>query len=249
MGHRRLRLPRRGVEFLRRHLPQQRPQQRSAADHGERRLPRSDLRAHRRRSRGPFHGRSGGQTLTAEATGRSERFEIDAYKKRCLQNGYDDVDYLCSIATRSDGSKPPKIARDDASPRRNNGYHAARRRADVGRFVQRPRKALHRPAAAGGTARQPHRDRLGAGLAGRAGGRAAHRRVGRLQRLFGPHRGAGIHRRRHIPRLARRRRMPRCEPADKGSLKHCREQLRRTPKSTSATSALRSTRPSRGACG
>ena len=26
------------------------------------------------------------------------RFEIDAYKKRCLQNGYDDVDYLCSIS-------------------------------------------------------------------------------------------------------------------------------------------------------
>ena len=39
-----------------------------------------------------------GQTLTAEATGRRERFEIDAYKKRCLQNGYDDVDYLCSIS-------------------------------------------------------------------------------------------------------------------------------------------------------
>ena len=38
------------------------------------------------------------QTLTAEATGLSERFEIDAYKKRCLQNGYDDVDYLCSIS-------------------------------------------------------------------------------------------------------------------------------------------------------
>ena len=38
------------------------------------------------------------QTLTAEATGRSERFEIAAYKKRCLQNGYDDVDYLRSIA-------------------------------------------------------------------------------------------------------------------------------------------------------
>ena len=38
------------------------------------------------------------QTLTICATGRSERFEIDAYKKRCLQNGYDDVDYLRSIA-------------------------------------------------------------------------------------------------------------------------------------------------------
>lgn len=30
--------------------------------------------------------------------GRSEGFEIDAYKKRCLENGYDDVDYLRSIA-------------------------------------------------------------------------------------------------------------------------------------------------------
>ena len=40
------------------------------------------------------------QTLTICATGRSERFEIDAYKKRCLQNGYDDVDYLRSIADR-----------------------------------------------------------------------------------------------------------------------------------------------------
>ena len=29
-----------------------------------------------------------------------EGFEIDAYKKRCLENGYDDVDYLRSIADR-----------------------------------------------------------------------------------------------------------------------------------------------------
>ena len=38
------------------------------------------------------------QTLTIASNGRSESFEIDAYKKRCLQNGYDDVDYLRSIA-------------------------------------------------------------------------------------------------------------------------------------------------------
>ena len=42
----------------------------------------------------------GNQTLTALSDGRSERFEIDAYKKRCLENGYDDVDYLRSIADR-----------------------------------------------------------------------------------------------------------------------------------------------------
>ena len=40
------------------------------------------------------------QTLTALSDGRSERFEIDAYKKKCLLNGYDDVDYLLSIADR-----------------------------------------------------------------------------------------------------------------------------------------------------
>ena len=42
----------------------------------------------------------GNQTLTIVSDGRSEGLEIDAYKKRCLENGYDDVDYLRSIADR-----------------------------------------------------------------------------------------------------------------------------------------------------
>ena len=42
----------------------------------------------------------GNQTLTIVSDGRSEGFEIDACKKRCLENGYDDVDYLRSIADR-----------------------------------------------------------------------------------------------------------------------------------------------------
>ncbi|MEQ3060800.1 3-isopropylmalate dehydratase small subunit [Alistipes shahii] len=42
----------------------------------------------------------GNQTLTIVSDGRSEGFEIDVYKKRCLENGYDDVDYLRSIADR-----------------------------------------------------------------------------------------------------------------------------------------------------
>jgi 3-isopropylmalate/(R)-2-methylmalate dehydratase small subunit len=37
------------------------------------------------------------QTLTIMSTGEKARFEIDAYKKECLLNGYDDVDYLLSI--------------------------------------------------------------------------------------------------------------------------------------------------------
>lgn len=37
------------------------------------------------------------QRFTIVSSGRSVEFEIDAYKKRCLLNGYDDVDYLVSI--------------------------------------------------------------------------------------------------------------------------------------------------------
>ena len=34
------------------------------------------------------------QTVTNKATGKSERFEINAYKKQCLMNGLDDIDFL-----------------------------------------------------------------------------------------------------------------------------------------------------------
>lgn len=37
------------------------------------------------------------QTITIDATGESEHFEINAYKKTCMLNGYDDIDYLLSI--------------------------------------------------------------------------------------------------------------------------------------------------------
>lgn len=37
------------------------------------------------------------QTITIDATGESESFEINAYKKTCMINGYDDIDYLLSI--------------------------------------------------------------------------------------------------------------------------------------------------------
>ena len=36
------------------------------------------------------------QTITNKTTGRSEHFEINAYKKHCLMNGLDDIDYLLS---------------------------------------------------------------------------------------------------------------------------------------------------------
>lgn len=34
------------------------------------------------------------QTVTNLATGNSEKFEINGYKKHCLMNGLDDIDYL-----------------------------------------------------------------------------------------------------------------------------------------------------------
>ncbi len=37
------------------------------------------------------------QTITIISTNASEQFEISAYKKTCLLNGYDDIDYLLSI--------------------------------------------------------------------------------------------------------------------------------------------------------
>jgi len=40
------------------------------------------------------------QKITNNRTGNGESFEINNYKKTCMLNGYDDIDYLLSI--RSD---------------------------------------------------------------------------------------------------------------------------------------------------
>ncbi|MBI5372904.1 MAG: 3-isopropylmalate dehydratase small subunit [Sphingobacteriales bacterium] len=37
------------------------------------------------------------QTITINASGESESFDINSYKKTCLLNGYDDIDFLLSI--------------------------------------------------------------------------------------------------------------------------------------------------------
>ncbi|MES2774301.1 MAG: 3-isopropylmalate dehydratase small subunit [Bacteroidota bacterium] len=36
------------------------------------------------------------QTITIDKTGESEHFDINPYKKTCLLNGYDDIDFLLS---------------------------------------------------------------------------------------------------------------------------------------------------------
>ncbi len=37
------------------------------------------------------------QTISVPTDGKSESFEINAYKKECIINGYDDIDYLVSL--------------------------------------------------------------------------------------------------------------------------------------------------------
>jgi len=37
------------------------------------------------------------QSISIASTGESEKFDINPYKKTCLLNGYDDIDYLISI--------------------------------------------------------------------------------------------------------------------------------------------------------
>ena len=37
------------------------------------------------------------QVITLSSTGASESFEINPYKKECMLNGYDDIDFLLSI--------------------------------------------------------------------------------------------------------------------------------------------------------
>jgi 3-isopropylmalate/(R)-2-methylmalate dehydratase small subunit len=39
----------------------------------------------------------GAQKITIDATGQSEHFDINNYKKTCLVNGYDDIDFLLSL--------------------------------------------------------------------------------------------------------------------------------------------------------
>ncbi|MFL5788689.1 MAG: 3-isopropylmalate dehydratase small subunit, partial [Flavisolibacter sp.] len=46
------------------------------------------------------------QTITIDATGDEEHFEINNYKKTCLLNGYDDIDYLLSIRKEIEEFEP-----------------------------------------------------------------------------------------------------------------------------------------------
>lgn len=50
------------------------------------------------------------QTFTILETGKSVSFEIDPYKKMCLINGYDDIDYLISIKDQISAFEQKQLA-------------------------------------------------------------------------------------------------------------------------------------------
>lgn len=49
------------------------------------------------------------QCITIDATGEKENFEINNYKKNCLLNGYDDIDFLLSIRTDIEAFEKEKL--------------------------------------------------------------------------------------------------------------------------------------------
>ncbi len=50
------------------------------------------------------------QKITIVATGASEQFDIDPYKKMCLSQGYDDIDYLLSLKSEIEQFENQQVA-------------------------------------------------------------------------------------------------------------------------------------------
>jgi len=50
------------------------------------------------------------QTITIDSTGRSAHFDINDYKKTCLLNGYDDIDFLLSNKAEIEAFEKQKVA-------------------------------------------------------------------------------------------------------------------------------------------
>lgn len=50
------------------------------------------------------------QTITIVSTGASASFDIDPYKKMCLLNGYDDIDYLTSLKSEIEAFEQKQVA-------------------------------------------------------------------------------------------------------------------------------------------
>ena len=48
------------------------------------------------------------QTIRINSTGATEQFDINSYKKTCLLNGYDDIDYLISLRSEIEAFEAAK---------------------------------------------------------------------------------------------------------------------------------------------
>ena len=55
------------------------------------------------------------QRIHIAASGLTERFEIDAYKKHCLLNGLDDIDFLLSLQDQIEAYEQKRHARSAAT--------------------------------------------------------------------------------------------------------------------------------------
>ena len=53
------------------------------------------------------------QTVTVMTSGASEHFDINPYKKECLINGYDDIDYLMSMKSEVEAFEKKHAVRMD----------------------------------------------------------------------------------------------------------------------------------------
>ncbi|HBH24095.1 MAG TPA: 3-isopropylmalate dehydratase small subunit [Cytophagales bacterium] len=49
------------------------------------------------------------QTITIVASGTRESFDINPYKKECLLNGYDDIDYLLSMTEKIEAFEKERV--------------------------------------------------------------------------------------------------------------------------------------------
>ena len=117
MGHRRLRVPRRGVELFRRHLPQQRSEQRPAADPCERGVSESRFRRDPARPEGAVHRRPGQPDADhrvgrAQRGGRDRRLQETLSRKRLRRRGLPAQYRRPDRGLRS----RPQIACADVSP-------------------------------------------------------------------------------------------------------------------------------------
>ena len=56
------------------------------------------------------------QTITIKATGEKEKFDINSYKKTCLINGYDDIDYLLNNKKDIEEYEGSKVYTERESP-------------------------------------------------------------------------------------------------------------------------------------